>query len=68
MNYTAGRTIANNATIPVGTSTGLTVHSAQASGTSHVVVDVVAYYEVASGSPLPWHRAAARSLSHGRCK
>jgi hypothetical protein len=45
VNYTAGRTIANNAIVPVGTATGLTVHCGQASGTTHVVVDVIGYYE-----------------------
>ena len=45
VNYTAGLTIANDAIVPVGTSTGLTVHCGQASGTTHVVVDVTGYYE-----------------------
>jgi hypothetical protein len=45
VNYTSGRTIANNATVRVGIAAGLTVLCGQASGTAHVVVDVVGYYE-----------------------
>jgi hypothetical protein len=45
INYSAGQTRANNATIMVGTSAGLAVHCSQASGTTHVILDVNGYYQ-----------------------
>jgi hypothetical protein len=45
INYSAGRTRANNATIKVGASAGLAVHCNQASGTTHVLLDVNGYFQ-----------------------
>ena len=45
VNYSAGRTIANNAIVSLGAAGGLTVYCAQAAGLAHLVVDVVGYFE-----------------------
>jgi hypothetical protein len=45
VNYSAGQTRANNAIVMLGTSAGLAVRCNQASGTTHVILDVNGYFE-----------------------
>ena len=45
INYSAGQTRANNAVIMVGASAGLAVRCNQASGTTHVILDVNGYFQ-----------------------
>jgi len=45
INYRAGATRANNATIPLGASGGFSVHSDQGSGTVQVIIDVNGYFQ-----------------------
>ncbi len=45
VNYSAGQTIANNAIVMLGASAGLAVRCNQASGTTHVILDVNGYFE-----------------------
>jgi hypothetical protein len=45
LNFTAGKTRANNAVAPLGSGGALTFYSGQAAGTVHVVVDVNGWFE-----------------------
>lgn len=45
LNYSAGRTRANNATTALDTNGELTVRSAQAGGTVHFILDVTGYHQ-----------------------
>jgi len=45
INYGAGQTRANNATVPLGPGGTVTVSNAQTSGTVHFVLDVNGYYQ-----------------------
>ncbi len=45
LNYSAGRTRANNAVVTLGATGALTVFAGQASGTAHVIIDVNGYFE-----------------------
>src|SRR5206468_10725643 len=45
VNYSAGQTIPNNAIVMLGASAGLAVRFNQASGTTHVILDVNGYFE-----------------------
>lgn len=45
INFTAGAVRANNAVLPLGTAGTLAVTPAIPSGTAHVVIDVMGYYE-----------------------
>jgi heme/copper-type cytochrome/quinol oxidase subunit 2 len=43
VNYSAGQTRANNATVPLNASGEFTIRCAQASGAAHAIVDVNGY-------------------------
>jgi hypothetical protein len=45
INYSAGQTRSNNAVVPLNTSGALTVRCVQASGTTHLMLDVNGYFE-----------------------
>jgi hypothetical protein len=45
LNFAAGQTRANNGAVSLGGGGGLTVYSAQASGSVHVILDVSGYFE-----------------------
>lgn len=45
INYAAGQTRANNATVGLGPNAGLGLHVSQGGGTVHVLVDVVGYWQ-----------------------
>jgi hypothetical protein len=45
VNYRSGQTRANNAIVAIGALGQITVRSAQASGTAHVILDVNGYFE-----------------------
>jgi hypothetical protein len=45
VNYTAGQTRASNVVAGLSPDGGLAVRASQASGTVHVVLDVVGYFE-----------------------
>jgi hypothetical protein len=45
LNFTAGKTRANNAVAPLGSGGALTFYSGQSAGTVHVVVDVNGWFE-----------------------
>ncbi|MDQ5872559.1 MAG: hypothetical protein M3547_10200, partial [Acidobacteriota bacterium] len=44
LNYRASRARANNAIIPIGTGGGISVFSAQGSGTTEFILDVSGYF------------------------
>ena len=45
INYSAGQTRANNATVGLGTNAGLGLRVSQGGGSVHVLVDVVGYWQ-----------------------
>jgi hypothetical protein len=45
LNYNNGQTRSNNAVVPLGTAGDMTVFCGQGSGTAHLVVDVVGYFQ-----------------------
>ncbi len=45
MNYSIGQTRANNGVTTLGVSGDMSIYNGQATGTAHVVVDVVGYFE-----------------------
>jgi hypothetical protein len=45
INYSAGQTRANNAILGLGAAGDLAIHCDQASGTTHVILDVVGWFE-----------------------
>ncbi len=45
VNYAAGQTRANNATVALGAGGAITVHCGQGSGTAHVIIDVNGYVQ-----------------------
>jgi hypothetical protein len=45
LNFRAGQTRANNAVIPLGSAGDVTVANGLASGTVHLIVDVVGYFQ-----------------------
>ena len=45
VNYSAGRTRGNSASVGLGTNTGLVVRCDQSSGNVHVIIDVNGYYQ-----------------------
>jgi hypothetical protein len=53
INYSSGKTRANNGNYALGSTGGLAVHSDQASGTVHVILDVAGYFETGAAPPPP---------------
>jgi ELWxxDGT repeat protein len=45
LNYSAGKTRANNAVVTLGATGALAIFAGQASGTAHVIIDVNGYFE-----------------------
>jgi hypothetical protein len=45
MNFTAGQTRANNATLPLGVNGDVKVFGALLSGSVHFILDVTGYYQ-----------------------
>jgi hypothetical protein len=45
LNFAAGRTRANNATVPVAEGGWVAVFSGELSGTSHLIIDITGYYQ-----------------------
>jgi hypothetical protein len=53
INYSAGQTRANNASVALGPAGDLQVASFQGGGTAHLIVDVNGYYEAPGCSEIP---------------
>ena len=53
INYSAGRTRANNGSYKLGSGGGLIVRAEQAGGTIHLILDVAGYYETVATPPPP---------------